>query len=66
MLTFKPAAGSYIHYNIGEDNIHSGAYLITRYNQNIAYVMNMTTMNETNIIIQFSEREYNKRLTVIA
>ena len=67
MLTFKPAAGSYVLYN---DGIHEGVYLIVSYHRNegIAHILNIDTNKSTMIIVDFSYRfhtEYNKNLTVI-
>lgn len=64
MLTFKPSVGTYVDYE-GHNEQHSGAYLITEYNENVAMIMNMTTMKETSIIVKFFDGELNNKLTVI-
>ena len=67
MLTFKPAAGSYVLYN---DGINEYVYLIIDYHRNegIATIYDIDTGNYNWIIVNFSyglRTEYNKNLTVI-
>lgn len=66
MLTFKPAAGSYVLYS---DGIHECVYLIVNYrNMGIANLYDINTGDSNCIIIDFSTKyhiEYNKNLTVI-
>ena len=66
MLTFKPAAGSYVHYD-GYLDSNSGAYLISEYhpNSDIATIINITTYFATQIIVRFHNGQLNDRLTVI-
>ena len=67
MLTFKPAAGSYVLYN---DGFNEYVYLITSYHRNegIAHILDIDTNISNCIIVDFSyglHTEYNKNLTVI-
>ena len=67
MLTFKPAAGSYVHYD-GYLDSNSGAYLIASYSHlcpDVANIINMTTMQSTFINVKFWDGKFNKHLTVI-
>lgn len=69
MLTFKPAAGSYVAYDPMRNGRRCDVFLITSYMEerpDIANILILSTMQETCIIVQFREHEFNRLLTVVA